>query len=379
MYWQRRYIKEDQAFIGTSGLETIDLPNKGLLSCIELNLAVLGGAAANKPNVWIHDALEKLELIVNGSQVVKSLTGSQVLALSMYDKTFAEAQPPRQYENTTCYEKFLINLGRFYHDEDFMLDLSKVNDPELRLTFNWGMTGHNGWDGGQAFGDTIAPKYSCIPHLLRESEIIPKGFIKTSEIYRFTSGALKKENMTIPRGPLYNGLYLESRYKWEGLGRNLDYVEVNINNSELIPFRLANQEFITQLIRRYGLFERSEILKVTDKNDYPAPLEEGSVYESNYNAQDVIGCHGPMWGGYCNIQCRKISDYTAQAVAHQRWLHFKGILPFNLAKIPYMDEMDERTWIDSSALGDFWVRYEETAGGGNGATIKLLADEVVRQ
>jgi len=379
MYWQRRYIKEDQAFVGTSGLETIDLPNKGLLSCIELNLAVLGGAAADKPWVWVHDALEKVELIVNGSKVVKSLTGSQVLALSMYDKTFAEAQPPRQYANTTCYEKFLINLGRFYHDMDYMLDLGKVNDPELRLTFNWGMTGHNGWTGGQAFGTTIAPKYSCIPHLLRESDVTPKGYIKTSEIYRFTSIANGKENMTIPRGPLYNGLYLESRYKWEGLGRNMDYVEVNINNSELIPFRLANQEFIVEMIRRYGLFERSEIVQITGKNDYPAPLEEGSVQESSYHNSDVIGCHGPMWGGYCNIGAYKISDYAAQPAALTRWLHFKGIFPFNLAKIPYMDEMDERTWVNSAELGDFWVRYEEGSGGGNGATIKLLADEVVAQ
>lgn len=379
MYWQRRYIEEDKAFVGASGLETIDLPNKGLLSCIELNLAVLGGAAADKPDVWIHDAIEKIELIVDGSKVIKSLTGSQLLAMNIYDKCFAEAQPPRQYQNTTCYERFLINLGRFYHDLEYMLDLSRVNDPEIRITFDFTKTKQNGWENGQAFGTSITPKYSCIPHLLRESDVFPKGYIKSSEIYRFTSGDETKENMRIPRGPIYNGLYLESRYKWEGLGRNLAHVEININNGELIPFRLAYSELRTEIIRRYGLFERSELLQMTGTNAYPAPLEEGNIYESNYHNSDVIGCHGPMFGGSCNIGAHMISTYAAQPTALMRWFHFKGILPFNLAKIPYMDEMDERTWINSAELGDFWLRVEEAEGAGINATIKLLADEVVAQ
>lgn len=378
MYWQKRYIEENRALPALAGLEVVDLPNKGLLGGVELQVSALHGPGAiTQPDLWLHDCLDRVEIIVNGSQVVKSYTGSQILAMNLYDKTFARPIAPRNYQNTTLHEFFYLNLGRFYHDEKYMLDLGRVNDPELRIFYNLAKTGHNGWVNGQAFVMTIPPFYTVIPHLLRDSDVIPEGYIRTSETYRFTSAPNRRENMTIPRGPVYNGLYLESRYYGEGLGMNLDYVEVNINNGEKIPFRVSERELANEIKRRQGEFMISEITIPQDAAQYPAPLEASEIFESNYRNCDVIGCAGPAWGGFCATEAHMISTYAAQPAKIYRWMHYKGIYPFNLAKLPFLDEMDERTWIPSRDLGDFWVRVEETAGAGGNATIKLLADEVV--
>ncbi len=379
MYFQKRYIKEDKTFIGTSGLETIDLPNKGLLSCVEFVVEAKSGNVAGSPDVWLHDCLEKVELIVDGSKVVKSLTGEQILALNMYQKCFY--QDPSQFQNinTTMRQYFLLNLGRFYHDLDYMLDLGKVNDPEVRITFDFTKDSQNGWDSGRAFQTDPVPKYSMIPHLLRESDVTPRGYIKTSEIYRYKSAASLKENMIIPRGPLYNGLYLQSRYYAEGLSRILDHIEVNINNGELIPFRVANGEFMAELRRRYGDFVVAMVIDPTPRQQFPPPLEVSDMEESVYWNVDVIGGVKPPWGGYCQIDSHTIEDWAPSTSASSRMLVFKGILPHGLAKIPYLDDMDERTWIDSKELGDFWVRVEQTDDDATHATVKLLADEVVAQ
>ncbi len=379
MYFQKRYIKEDQAFVGTSGLVTIDLPNKGLLSCIELRANALVGAAAGVPDVWLHDALEKIELIVDGSKVVKSLTGEQLQAISQYQKSYVDTESLYNVASETQREHFLINLGRFYHDLDFMLDLSKVNDPELRITFDFTKDEVNGWDNGQAFATATTPSYSCIPHLLRESDIIPRGYIKTSEIYRFTSAESRKENMIIPRGPLYNGLYLQSWYKNEGLERNLDYVEININNGERIPFRVGRRELAAEVIRRYGLFKFLEHISVTIGEQYPTPVESGRIWQNVIAGVDCIGTEGVLWANYFNATGVLISSGAAAEGAQSLQFLYEGRYPFSLCKIPYMDEMDERTWMDSKKLGDFWVRVEEASGAGTNATVKLLADEVVAQ
>ncbi|MBA7638659.1 hypothetical protein ES703_46315 [subsurface metagenome] len=379
MYFQRRYLKEDKAFVGTSGLETIDLPNKGLLSCVEFTVEAKCGVAGGSPDVWLHDCLEKVELIVDGSKVVKSLTGEQILALNMYQKCFY--QEPGQYQNTNTTQRqhFLLNLGRFYHDLDYMMDLGKVNDPEVRITFKFDKTGQNGWDSGRAFQEDPTPKYSMIPHLLRESEITPKGYIKTSEIYRYTSAASRKENMIIPRGPLYNGLYLQSRYYGEGLSRILDHIEVNINNGELIPFRVANRQFLAELRRRYGEFRFDVVIDPTPGGQFYPPLEYAIVEETVYMNSDIIASGGVAYGGYNRVYGWTISDHTPTVDPVSRLLTYIGILPHFLAKIPYLDEMDERTWIDSKELGDFWVGVEQTDADATHATVKLLADEVVRQ
>ncbi|GAJ23527.1 unnamed protein product, partial [marine sediment metagenome] len=133
-----------------------------------------------------------------------------------------------------------------------MLDLGKVNDPELRIEYDFKKTGHNGWTKGVAMSDE--PSRSVVLHLLREPPAEPKGYIKTSEIYRFTSGISKKENMIIPRGPVYSNLYLQSFYASQGLTYLLDKVELNFNNDAIIPLRVGPLELTAELVRQYGLF-----------------------------------------------------------------------------------------------------------------------------
>lgn len=379
MYFQKRYLKEDKAFVGTSGLETIDLPNKGLLSCVELRVNATTGPTEGDPDVWLHDALEKIELIVDGSKVVKSITGDQLLALMLYQKSFAEGQYRSNHYSASSREYFLINLGRFYHDLDYMLDLSKVNDPELRLTFDFTKTSTYGWTRGQAYATSPAPSYSCIPHLLRESDITPKGYIKTAEVSRFTSDESLKENMIIPRGPLYCNMYLQSWYKAEGLASNLEHLELNINNGEKIPFRVGAKDLGADVCRAFGNFIIEQQIQAENEVDYPAPIENGQAYESVLDNKDIIGVATALFANNMTIKGHKISDLSVQTGNFDRWYLFKGWYPFSVCKIPYFDEMDPRTWIDSKELGDLWLRVEEDEDAGTNAIIKLLADEVVSQ
>ncbi|MBA7692077.1 hypothetical protein ES703_100635 [subsurface metagenome] len=373
-YWQRRYTEENRAFVMTAGLEVVDLPNKGLCGGVELAVTALCNSDNPCPNTWIHDCLEKVEVVVNGSQVVKSLTGSQILAMNMYDKTYDRQQAPRLYKNTYHHETFYLNFGRFYHDKEYMLDLGRVNDPELRIFYNFALAAHHGFSLLATFGTA---DYTVIPHILMNSDVIPKGYIKSSETYRFNPVASQRENMTVPRGPVYNGFYLESRWVGLGLGNVLDYVEVNINNGEVIPFRLEQGEFMTEIKRQFGVYEVTQIMIPGAAGQLASPLENCEIYESNYRNSNVIGCAGPAFGGWCTIEDHLISTYGGGVGNLYRWMHYKGILPYNLAKVPFLDPMNEATWIKSAELGDLWLRFECLPGAAVATTIKLLSDEVV--
>jgi hypothetical protein len=69
-----------------------------------------------------------------------------------------------------------------------------------------------------------------------------------------------------------------------------------------------------------------------------------------------------------------LTPYTGQVNIR---LATKGIWPFSVSPIPYFDPWDERTWVDSSKLGNFWLRVEGNASMGTSVVLKLLADEVV--
>lgn len=376
MYFQQRYLEEAKTFDATSGLDIIDLPNKGLLSGIELRVWGTCGTGADKPDVWLHDRITKLELVVNGSKVVKSLSGDQLLANMLHKKTQLGPHDFKNMSAASCEEFFYINLGRFYHDLDYMLDLGKVNDPELRIEYDFTKTSQNGWTNGVAM--SAAPSRSVICHLLRDGAVTPKGYIKTSEIYRFTGAASKKENMIIPRGPVYSNLYIQSRYKDNGIGYNLDKLELNFNNDALIPIRVGPTELASEIARMYGLFIVHQQMSIKGGQAYPSPIEQGKLANLMVGLVDAECGALDLWGASGPIPLRKTSDGVTPVTANVNVnATFIGIWPFSVSPIPYFDPMDERTWVDSRVLGDFWLRYEGNASMGTSVVVKLLADEVV--
>lgn len=376
MYFQHRYLVETKDFVDLAGVLTLELPNKGLLSGIEFKVWGTCGTGADKPDVWLHDRLTKIELIVNGSKVVKSLTGEQLLADMLHKKTHIFSHDTKNMSGASCEEFFYLNLGRFYHDLEYLLDLSQVNDPELRITFNFAATSQNGWTNGVAMTD--APNISAICHLLRDSDIIPKGYIKTSELYRFTGADSKKENMTLPRGPLYSNLYVQSWYASQGLGYTLDKLELNINSDDIIPLRVGPNELAAEITRMYGLFLMPQQMSVKGGQVYPFPLEQGSVLATVLGLGDAEGRQQDLWANFGSVPLRKTSDGVTPVTTSQVIQSVTtGIWPFSVSPIPYFNPMDERTWIDSGKLGDLWVRFEGSSGMGTSVVVKLLGDEIV--
>lgn len=375
MYIQQRYLKNAAAFASaTTGLETIDLPRSGLLMGLELRVWGTNGNDGNKPDIWLHDRMKTIEIIVNGSKVVKRFEGNQLLADMLYKKTPHYSHDMKNMNAGSAEEFFFINFGRFYHDLDYMLDLSRVNDPELRIDYDFGMTGANGWTNGVAMA--AAPSYSLIPHILRESTVVPKGYFKTAEIARFTSGPSKQENMKLAIGPTYANLYLQSWYASHGITGDVDNISLNINSDDVIPYKVEPTELLAQLVRTYGLFEMLQQVNWKNAQAFPHPIESGRVEGLFAIGVDAEVYGFDLWANAIPAGVRKTSDALAQATSVPAHTHYKGCLPFSIAAIPIFDLMDERTWIDSSKLGDLWLRVEETAGAATG-TVKLLADEVV--
>lgn len=375
-YFQQRYLRENRTFAALAGLETIDLPNKGLLSGLEIRVWGTCGAGINLPDVWLHDRIKKVEVVVNGSQVVKSYDARQLLAMMLYKRTPHYSHDMKNIASGSCEEFFYINFGRHYHDMEYMLDLSKVSDPELRIEHDFEMVAASGWLKGVAMA--VKPQYSIIPHILRDPVVTPKGYIKTSEIYRFEQLANKQENMLIPRGPTYSNLYLQSWYKSLGLGSVLDHYEVNINSDNIIPIRTQLTELIAQNVRKYGLMEMTQEFYGLGNQAYPWPMETGSINgEIGQGFADLELILIDLWGNALPIGLRTVS--TGAQVAGNPFMRVttRGALPFSVAAIPLFDPWDPETWIDTSVLGDFWVRVELGAGAAAPGVVKLLGDEVV--
>lgn len=359
-----------------TGLDTIDLPNEGYLSGIALKVWGVNGPDIDEPDVWLHDRLERIEVVVNGSQVVKSYSGEQLLALMFYKKTPVMSHDCKNMHGASAEEFFYINFGRHYHDTEYCLDLSKVKDPELRLTYNFNMTGHHGWTKGEAMASE--PYRTVIPHMLRNATAAPKGYIKTSELYRATTAASLHENMMVARGPIYSNLYFQTFYAGLGVAMTVDYLELNFNMSDLIPMRLQPHGLADDNLRQYGYCDTfMQQLSITGGQAYPHPIDQGMLHGHFQAGVDAIIAPADLWANTMPHSYTVISTQAAGVGSLNARIWYHGIWPFSMVAIPTLDPWDERTWIHSKDFGDVMVRAELLAGAGVANTIKLLGDEVV--
>lgn len=377
MYIQHRYLEENRAFPGTSGVLTIDLPQKGLLSGLELRVIGYTATMDGEPDCFMHDFITKIEVIVNGSQVVKSLTGEQLLGLMHY-----WGIPHSQWETLSLpddyiREQFYIPFGRWYHDLDYLLDLGRVNDPELRIEYDFTKTGHHGWTHGKALDiASYESRIWVIPHLVRDTDIVPAGYIKTSEIYRFTSADNKQENMTVPRGPVYANLYPQAYYQGTGLEECGAVMELNINSDDKIPMRLSAIHVMECILRMYGEYLGHLCVHAVGGQAFPLPVENGWAIPKVQGVADFHAQHYYSGNNGWMFSMQTMAG-VATATAQETSVTYGGCYPFSVGAVPTFDLKDPRTWIDSAELGDLWLRCE--CGGSAGALtiVKLLADEVV--
>ena len=138
MFWQREILRSAIAMTFNQTWE-YDLPKNGLLGSLVLYVrSTQNGYPFLTAVKWrLIDYISKIEVIGDGSTIIKSYDGRQALASAFYDEGGVE--PPsmwRHYSNTPHRQWIPINFGRRLFDDLLALDLSRYNQVTLKVTNN---------------------------------------------------------------------------------------------------------------------------------------------------------------------------------------------------------------------------------------------------
>lgn len=137
MFVQKEVLRDN---VGMTFAQTweIDLPKSGQLMGLVLYLRSTAVSNAFLTIVkWrLIDYISKIEVIGDGSEVIKSFDGRQALASAFYDDLRQAPSMWRTYATTPQRQFIPINFGRKFMDEIYGLDLSKFNQVTLKITNN---------------------------------------------------------------------------------------------------------------------------------------------------------------------------------------------------------------------------------------------------
>ena len=227
----------------TSGTETIDLPERDILSELMVQCRSLG-AYSDDMVVPMHVQVSKLELLVDGSTVVKSLTGTQVRALQWYNGGAFGLDDPNQsaHNENFRYTNFPLYLGRFAGDTKYGLDMSAYSNPQLKITWDVSTTS---WDG-LTFDAHTSPTftYSAIAKMIDGR---PAGFtnkyMQSREIDTWTNANSAEHATEIPRGfDLWGIMHRAAYYNIKPYDL-LDHIKLDFDNGKWLPIDMDYGQF----------------------------------------------------------------------------------------------------------------------------------------
>ncbi len=342
--------------LGAAGTRVIDINIKDVISRITVAFK-----ATNVSEVMQeHPAANVVKLeLVDGSDVLFSLSGLQAQAINFYDR---KNKPYTYIDDIAAHSQtavISIDFGRFLYDPELAFDPNKFVNPQLKIT----------WDEDACEVDCVVNECIVRAHIFDQKEVAPVGFLMTKEVYSYLIQTSGFEYIDIPTDHVLHQLYVKARYADTSFFGLLDEAKLSEDNDRRVPLDLTMTELLHDALEAYGYVWEHFYLNGVDSAVvfYAMPCDLEYIGYSPYGAADA----GALWatgGG----KCRKIGTSTS--------INYKGLimgaLPHGVMPIlPRPSEIIEN-WYDTPALGSLQLRLKDGAGVADVATAEIITSQL---
>jgi len=186
------------------------------------------------PGLDIWNIFTKFEVLVDGSKVVKSYDAKQLRAIAHYSGMDLSQLGWYARQSVTLnkeFWRFPILFGRYPGDLEYMLDMERYSNPQLRITYDASQTTVD----GETYNAQATPTVrSGVQGLIMRSGA-PKnlqGYIKSTEIDNWSCVVSTTRQTEIPRGNNVIGYMQGARYSDDHMYDYFANHELTFDNGE---------------------------------------------------------------------------------------------------------------------------------------------------
>ncbi len=188
MFWQRDVLRTG---IGMTFAQTYeyDLPKTGILGSLVLYISSTeNGEIFGTARKWrLLDYISKIEVIADGSQVIKSYDGRQAVASAYHDDGILATSMWRTFNSVPHRQVIPVHFGRKLMDEEYGLDLARFNQVTLKVT-----------NDATSTQFTTNIQIDAVAYWLREGAGAPKGYFREEEYRPYLPVAGAAESIDMP-------------------------------------------------------------------------------------------------------------------------------------------------------------------------------------
>lgn len=321
----RTVVVHAEEDLSISGTKIIPIRVQDPITSIDLMLRITLGAGIRldaEPSV-----ITKVE-IVDGSEVLLSLTGTEAVALSVLEGHRLVNFICGNMVNGTRTCRFRVNFGRFERDPLLALDPTKFLNPQLKITYNVATLQAN------ATNLYLAVIANCFD----EKRVSPVGFLRMTEYHSYVGVANTYQYVDLPVDQDIRKLYLQTKNFGVAMPTNLHSVKLSEDNDKRIPFDLEAEQWSQKEAMEFGSAEQAMFGYTGGfaanpffhiAGDQEIVVGQPAVGLNPWRSEWQAGCGG----GFSS------DDDTALGVGI-----VKGHIPYLVHCYPFGDQMDIDDW-----------------------------------
>lgn len=315
---------EKQKTISDSGVTIIDLDLVDPITSIMLLVEATNGATSCQ-NVRVHEDIDKIEL-VDGGHVIYSTSMLQAMALNFYQLgrlpffIWDEGAAAKQYDSCQ------LLFGRRIGDKSPLLLPNKFRNLQLKITHSLTISGTAGFATGTG-------KITALAKVLETPlESQPWGYVKTKELYSWTTGASGDEVVEFPMDHPHLGFLFRVFETLIGMEESITNIKLSLDEDKFIPLDISMLDFVAHNKALYGEACIEQKLLQTDADTFESRIGYPSAYFANaVNDLDVAGIDAEDDG---NLTLQLLSLTAVPAIAKSAAdtaviVQTRGAMPFN--------------------------------------------------
>ena len=326
--------------ITAAGTKTIDIDLVDPITRLSILVKLTNNGST--PTAHPATAISKVE-IVDGSDVLASLSAAQIQALSFYHTGVEPFQALIYLNDVMAMMELDLYFGRWMYDTMLAFDTKKFKNPQLKITHSLAL-------GGSA-PDSMDLRVRA--DVFDKKQISPIGFLQAKEIYSYSLASSGNEYIDLPTDNVIRKLMILSRA------------------ASKAPYEQFNQLKLTEEQDKKVILEgyTSDLHKVI-AGQYP--VWKDRIFGA-CSAAGVAHFITPCFDAYPSLNAEGTSAqiYTEAFVnGGTKTIHadvatnfhglYSGMMPHGALAIPMGDQDDPDDWWDAPALSS--ARLKITAG-----------------
>jgi len=358
----------------------LDLPTSGILSSLMLMVKARTETDGASSGPWIKYLISSVSVNQAG-QAFLNAAPPEAFQADAYYKT--GKMPRRGYQvaggaGSEIIEEVPILFGDKLNDLEHTIDLSKLNDPKLSVTYDLAATGplaETIWD------TTYKPRFTVMAHLLQGAGVpASKGYHSLRQIESYTPADSEKHKLELkgarPIKRIYAALDLTMpQYGWI---HSLDEAKLWGDNEAWVPF-LQKCDDWQELIRDvYGLCTVEAMVYYMGQGATVDTCVDRRVDLSVvvHDSYDIVGMFYSGSGRTGKTQYRTIADGGVPAGPQIGMYHFVGYCPWSIQPID-MEKMLGVEYLDPTEHAPVYLELDHVSNAATiGGPVKIYIEDL---